>query len=115
MKKNIRRMLLILWIVIIFVLMGFPMLEMPKVKDFPIDKLYHFIVFFVMALLASRSMGARNYYVLGTAVVILAEVQQLVVPGRDFEFLDMAAGFVALVVGYFLFRERRSGSNVSEA
>ena len=115
MKRTIRRALLILWIVVIFVLMGCPMLEMPKVKDFPIDKLYHFIVFFVMAFLASRSMGAKNYYILSTAVVILAEVQQLIVPGRDFEFLDMAAGFFALVVGYFLFRERRSRPNVSEA
>ncbi len=115
MKKNIRRGLLILWIVIIFVLMGFPMLEVPKVKNFPIDKFYHFIVFFVMAFLAARALGARDYYVLGTAVIILAELQQLVVPGRDFEFLDMAAGFVALVAGYFIFRERRLAADVSEA
>jgi VanZ family protein len=114
-KRNVRRMLLVLWILIIFVLMGFPMLEVPKVKDLPVDKLYHFVVFFIMGLLAVRSVSWKGYFLIGAVVVLLAEFQQLFIPGRDFEVLDIAAGVIAVVVSYFVFRERRTNADVSKA
>lgn len=114
MKRNVRRLLLMVWIVIIFVLTGFPMLEVPKVKDIPFDKFYHFIVFFVMGLLAVRLMSMKGFFLLGTVVVLLAEFQQLVIPGRDFELLDIVAGLFALVVSYFILKERRTRIHVSE-
>ena len=115
MKKNVRWIMLIVWIVIIFVLTGYPRLEVPQLKEFPLDKLYHFVVFFVMGLLASKLMRARGFFILGIIVVSLAELQQLVIPGREFEPLDIGAGILALIVSYFAFRERGSTSELSKA
>jgi len=108
-------MLLILWILIIFVLTGFPLLEVPQVKDIQIDKIYHFIVFFIMGLLAARLVSVKGFFLLGIVVVLLAEFQQLIIPGRDFELPDIVAGLLALVVSYFIFRERRAQVDVSKA
>ncbi|UCD18860.1 MAG: hypothetical protein JSU64_05370 [candidate division WOR-3 bacterium] len=115
MKRNIRRAFLILWIVIIFILTGFPMLEVPELQEIPTDKLYHFIVFFVMGLLAARSLSVLGYIIVGLIVVLLAECQQLVIPGRNFELMDIAAGITALAVSFFIFRERAKEVDVSKA
>ena len=115
MKKNVRRIMLVVWIVIIFVLTGYPKLEVPELKQFPLDKLYHFIVFFVMGLLASKLMRAKGFFILGIVVVLMAELQQLVIPGREFEPLDIVAGILALIVSYFVFREKGTTSELSKA
>lgn len=110
MKKNTRRILLTVWVIMIFVLTGFPVLEVPEFNHFPLDKLYHFVVFFVMGALAVNLLNVRAYFLLGLGVVVLAECQQLFIPGRRFEALDMAAGAVALVVSHVVFKrmgERR--------
>lgn len=107
--------MLIVWIVVIFVLTGYPKLEVPKMKTFGIDKLYHFVVFFILGLLAIRLMSVKGYFLLGLGVVLLAEFQQLIIPGRDFEVLDILAGVIALIVSYFIFRRRGVRGNVSEA
>ncbi|MBE0432503.1 hypothetical protein IBX73_03440 [candidate division WOR-3 bacterium] len=105
MQKNTRRILLIVWIILIFALTGFPVLELPDVDHFPLDKLYHFVVFFIMGALAADLLKVRAYFLLGLGVVLLAECQQLIIPGRRFEPLDMVAGAVALVVSYILFKK----------
>lgn len=115
MKKNTRRIMLIVWIVIIFVLTGYPRLEVPKLRQFPVDKVYHFIVFFIMGLLAARLMRAKGFFLLGITVVLLAELQQLVIPGREFEPFDIAAGILALIVSYFIFREKGTTNELSKA
>jgi len=107
MKTNIQRMLLILWIVIIFVLTGYPSLETPRIKGFPIDKIYHFIVFFVLGLLEMKLLNTKGFFLLGCSVVLLAEFQQKFIPGRHFEVLDIAAGLLGLVVIYFILRLRK--------
>jgi VanZ family protein len=107
--------MLIVWIVIIFVLTGYPKLEVPKLREFPIDKLYHFIVFFVMGLLAAKLLRAKGFFMLGITIVLLAELQQLAIPGREFEPLDIAAGILALIVSYFVFREKGTTSELSKA
>lgn len=115
MKKNVRRIMLIVWIVIIFVLTGYPKLEVPKLKELPVDKLYHFVVFFVMGMLAAKLMQAKGFFILGIVVVLLAELQQLVIPGREFEPFDIAAGILALIVSYFVFREKGMKRGLSKA
>jgi VanZ family protein len=46
----------------------------------------------------------------------LAEAQQLFIPGRDFEILDIFAGILGLVVVYFIFKMKRSvGNDLSKA
>jgi VanZ family protein len=115
MKKNVRRIMLIVWIIIIFVLTGYPKLAVPKLKELPIDKIYHFAVFFVMGLLAARLLGLKGFFMLGIVIVLLAELQQLAIPGREFEVLDIAAGILALIVSYFVFREKGMKSELSKA
>lgn len=115
MKRNTRLVMLIVWIVIIFVLTGYPKLEVPKMKLWGVDKIYHFIVFFILGLLAIKLMSAKGFFLLGLTVVLLAEFQQLIIPGRDFEVLDILAGIVALIVSYFVFRQKGVRGNVSEA
>lgn len=106
MPKNTRRALLVVWIVVIFVLTGFPMLEAPDVDNVPIDKLYHFLVFFVMGLLGANLLDRRVFFLLGSGVVLLAECQQLIIPGRRFEWLDMIAGAAGFFVSFMVFRKR---------
>jgi VanZ family protein len=115
MKRNVKWALLILWVVIIFVLTGFPLLEAPKIKHFPEDKLYHFIVFFIMGFLSAKLLTVKGFFLLGISVLLLAEFQQLIIPGRDFEVLDIVAGGTALVVSYFVCRPKGVKGDVSEA
>lgn len=114
MKRTVRWILLIVWIVTIFVLTGYPKLDIPKIQDLPVDKLYHFAVFFIMGLIAARLMKATGFFILGIIIVLLAECQQLVIPGRDFEVADMVAGALALVVSYIIFRQKKVEEHVSE-
>ncbi len=115
MKRNVRWILLVVWILTIFVLTGYPKLNVPKMKNLPLDKLYHFAVFFIMGLIGARLMKARSFFVLGLVVVLLAECQQLIIPGRDFEVPDMIAGAIALIVSYLIFKQKKAESYVSEA
>lgn len=115
MKRNVRRVLLILWIIIIFALTGYPKLEVPKVKSMHLDKIYHFVAFFIMGFLAARLLSVRGFFMVGLAVLVLAEFQQLVIPGRLFELSDIAAGGVGLVISYFIFRQQGAKIHVSKA
>jgi VanZ family protein len=99
-------LLLIVWIVVIFVLTGYPGLKTPRFKDFPVDKIYHFVAFFLLGILELRTVKTAMYFVLGTGVAVFAELQQLVIPGRDFEYLDIVAGLCGLVI-VFVFSKRK--------
>ena len=84
-------------------------------KNLHLDKLYHFVVFFILGFLAARLLTVRRFFVLGIIVLLLAEFQQLVIPGRFFEMSDILAGGIAIVVSYFVCRPRGVKANVSEA
>jgi len=98
--------LLIVWIVVIFVLTGYPGLKSPRIKDVPVDKLYHFIAFFLLGIFEIRVMKPVMFFTVGTTVALLAEFQQLIIPGRDFEWMDIIAGIFGLII-VFLFGRRR--------
>jgi len=115
MKRSVRWSLLIVWIIVIFVLTGYPKLEVPKIKHLHLDKLYHFVVFFIMGFLASRLLSIRGFFALGFVVLFIAEFQQLFIPGREFEVSDILAGGVAVIVSYFVCRRKGVKANVSEA
>jgi len=104
MRSNIQIVVLILWIVVIFVLTGYPSLKTPKIGEFPIDKLYHFIFFFILGVLEFRILSAYLFFLLGFGVAVTTEVRQLFIPGRDFEILDIAAGVLGLVTIYIIYK-----------
>jgi len=116
MKRRQQTLLLIMWIILIYVLTGYPSIETPKIKEFPIDKLYHFLLFFIMGILGYPILKkARHYFLLGTGVAITAEFQQIFIPGREFELLDILAGFIGLFVVFFVFNYvKNRGKYVSE-
>jgi VanZ family protein len=115
MKRNVRWALLVLWIIIIFVLTGYPKFEVSKIDVFFLDKVYHFVVFFIMGFLASRLLNIKGFFTLGIIVLLMAEFQQLIIPGRDFEIPDILAGGIGLVISYFICRPRGERTDVSEA
>ncbi|MEO0136571.1 MAG: VanZ family protein [candidate division WOR-3 bacterium] len=104
MKKSIEFLLLIIWIVVIFFLTGYPGLETPKIKEVPVDKFYHFLLFFIYGLLGLKVLNPIIYFISGFVIIITAEVQQIFIPGRDFEILDMLAGAIGLLCYYFIKR-----------
>ncbi|MEO0126254.1 MAG: VanZ family protein [candidate division WOR-3 bacterium] len=107
MKRSIDLLLLIIWIVVIFFLTGYPALETPKIKEFPIDKFYHFLLFFVYGLFGLKLLDTGIYFASGLIIVIVAEVQQIFIPGRDFELLDMVAGVIGLLCFYLIKRRNK--------
>ena len=115
MKRKTRTIFLILWIIIILMLTGYPTLETPKIKEIPIDKLYHFIIFFILGALEIGLVKTRQFFMLGCGVVVVAEVQQIFIPGREFEILDIAAGILGLIVIYFVFKKRSPRNDLSKA
>lgn len=106
--KNIAQIaLLVLWIVIIFVLTGYPSLKTPDIDKFPADKVYHFALFFIFGILAFRLVGVYLFFLLGMGIAIVAEVQQIFISGRNFEILDIAAGILGLTT-FFVIHKLRS-------
>jgi VanZ family protein len=110
-KTRVRAALLVVWIAVILFLTGYPSIPMPTVKQFPIDKFYHFLIFFIFGFIARPVLKPVKYFGLGLGLVIVAEFQQLLIPGRDFEILDMAAGCVGLIAFFVLSLPKRSMKN----
>ncbi len=107
MKRNVDLLLLIVWIVVIFMLTGFPSLESPKIKEFPVDKFYHFLLFFIYGILALKVMSTTVFFASGIVIIVCAEVQQIFIPGRDFEYLDLVAGVFGLGSVYLIYLLRK--------
>ncbi len=103
MKRSVDVSLLIIWTIVIFVLTGLPGLESPKVKELPVDKLYHFLLFFVYGILSIRLVTGIFYFLSGVLIIIAAEVQQLFIPGREFEILDMIGGGIGLITVFIIY------------
>jgi len=117
-NRRISWTILLIWTAVVFVLTGYPTLEAPKIKELPIDKVYHFTIFFVLGLLAVRIFKLRGYLIFCGIAVILAEIQQIWIPGRDFELLDIVAGIIGFVVADIIFlitQRRRARHELSKA
>jgi len=111
MKNNVRIILLVCWVIIIFFLAGYPSLKTPAIKDISIDKLYHLIVFFILGILEYRVLKRNLFFIIGCGIAVVAELQQLIIPGRDFEILDIVAGIIGLLLVYFILKWRSAVKN----
>ncbi|UCC11663.1 MAG: VanZ family protein [candidate division WOR-3 bacterium] len=103
MKTSIKIALLICWIIVIFVLTGYPALQTSHLDKYWIDKVYHFVLFLILGGLEFRIMKTLYFFTLGVSVILIAEFQQILIPGRTFELLDIIAGLVGLCFAYFIF------------
>jgi VanZ family protein len=111
MKRGARFFLLVVWIAFIIFLTGYPLLPTPKIREFPVDKIAHFVLFFLFGLFARPLLKPLIYFLFGTALILVAEFQQLFIPGRTFEILDMMAGALGLIVYYIITLPKRSTEN----
>ena len=103
MKNTVKVGLLVSWIIVIMVLTGYPGLTHAPLKDYPLDKVYHFILFLILGILEYRLLRTPYFFLVGISIVLIAELQQLFIPGREFELLDILAGMVGLCFSYILF------------
>lgn len=98
--------MLIVWIIVIFVLTGYPSLTVRGIVQTPVDKLYHAIIFFILGFLEYPVFKRFLFFLVGGAIVFFAEFQQLIIPGRDFEIADIIAGIFGLLIAFFVFNWR---------
>jgi VanZ family protein len=117
------------WLILIFWLSSFGTLPNIQVFQWQ-DKVEHAAAFFVLCFFTRRAFAFQNAlpalrrramrYAVAVACVygVLDEVHQLYVPGRNFDYWDMAAdaagaGICALALFlYRRMRERRIGSHL---
>jgi len=53
----------------------------------------------------------RKFFLIGCGIALLAELQQIFIPGRNFEILDILAGIFGLVVIFLILKLARSNKN----
>ena len=86
-----------------------------------VDKLVHFGVFLVLALLVRRSFydtsrdleGALKTLAVTLPYIFVLELAQIWIPGRGWETMDLVAGFAGALVAMLLLQVNRSSRMVS--
>jgi len=96
----------IVWALAIFVSSSIPADKLPELVIFKVDKLTHFVVFFLFAVLIHRAAKFQNRFpslshhsLMVTVVVtilygVVDEVHQSFVPNRDSSVMDLIADAV---------------------
>ena len=110
-KKKFYTVAFIVYAVIVFTLSSYPRLNIPislHSKFLEIDKLGHFLQYFLFAFLyykfrLHRGVAVRDVLIelffLGFIVPLLDELHQIPIPGRTFEWFDVLAD----VLGVYCF------------
>ena len=102
-----------LWAIFIFCLHIIPSENLPKPPDwgFSVDKVVHFFLFAILAFLLLlqkyplNRQWKRVFLVVITSITfgLLMETIQLMVPGRDYNMVDLFADGVGAVFGCLVF------------
>ena len=93
---------------IIFSLIPFPDLGIPRFQSFEIDKLAHFIMYFSLTILwslASNNLNNSTFKLLLFAIFFgfVLEIFQHILPfGRYFDFGDLLANSLGVIFGIFI-------------
>ena len=85
------------------------------------DKLVHFGLFLVLALLVRRSFygtsrdleGALKTMAVTVPYIVVLEIAQIWIPGRGWETMDLVAGFAGVLVAMLLLQVNRARLTVS--
>ena len=102
-----RRLLLILWVFIIFVLSLIPTAEAPKLQIIGMDKVLHFSAYLILGMIAQSCIGFHSI-TLGIVLGTVTELLQRLIPGRTVEIFDWTANVLGLGIGigaFFLVRK----------
>ncbi len=105
----------VLWAFVILALTVAPSHKIPEPPDWSIsaDKLVHFLMFMILSLLLlfRRYSNGRLWnhrqlipiIVLLTTYGLLLEMVQLLVPGRDFSWLDLISDAMGAIAGNYIY------------
>ena len=113
----------VIWSIIILVATLTPGNQLPRTPDvIGLDKVAHFSLFLILTLLWNRGWTDKthpenqlakiitNYLVFGIFFAILVEYLQQFIPGRSFDYGDMAANIIGSTIGticfYILYRKQ---------
>ncbi len=102
-----------IWALVVAVLLlvpggGLPGAGLPEAVTTAVELGAHLVVFLALAYLAARGYGGsrspkeRRNRVLAAvfAYCVLLEILQIAIPGRGFEFVDIAIGWLGAVLGF---------------
>lgn len=121
-KTRTRLALAVFWLILIVFVTLTPGEQLPKSPDIiGFDKLVHFGMFMVLTLLwlsvypqdrggISLAKIVTNYLVFGIVFAIFVEYMQHYIPGRSFDYGDMAAnltGGTVGVIGYYILLKKK--------
>ena len=93
---------------IIFSLIPFPDLGIPRFQSFEIDKLAHFIMYFSLTILwsfASNNLNNSTFKLLLFAIffgIVLEIFQHILDLGRYFDLGDLLANSLGVIFGIFI-------------
>jgi len=111
MNYKFNRAIFILWSLIIFTLTSYPKLTTGAPHITGLDKVAHFTMYFIFALLFMRMRKIRNpkpqlRYLLFLSVIvpIIDELHQIPISGRSFSFWDILADFMGFITVFCLYR-----------
>lgn len=103
-----------IWLLLITLLCMIPQEELPNAGGIPhIDKLVHFVLYFVLSVLAlfvlSKHKSSRKLAIIATIFIFsfLIEIMQEIMPfGRAFSFTDLIANLSGILTGLLLFQKK---------
>lgn len=81
------------------------------------DKAVHSVIFFILSSFAFISFPRRTFRVFLLLVfymVAVETIQELFIPGRGYEFLDLVAGFSGTILGFLLFKSSNRKSEMKK-
>lgn len=96
----------ILWTILILILSLVPHLEAPSIGVKREDLIAHFFMYFILgiSLLRTVNQNFKNiFYIIffGILFGIFNEINQIWIPGRRFEFLDILSNSSGIILSIF--------------
>lgn len=67
------------------------------------DKLFHFIAGFILGAFAADIKHSWIGFLLGSLIIVVYELQQLIFHTGKPELLDILAGLIGLIISFFVF------------
>ena len=108
MKPRLLMTLTILWMCLIWLVSSIPAKEIPELDVMALDKLAHFSIYCIWAVLGRLLMQSRSnrplectlLLVLMLSLAVLDEYHQNWIPGRSVSIYDLYANFFGILTGW---------------
>ncbi len=104
----------VIWALIIMALTSYPKLSVPDFDFNAMDKVAHFAVYFILALLVTRAMvqgktKINNHIFFQSLIInscfgLFDELHQIPIPGRVGDIFDLSADILGILFALFVFK-----------